>query len=335
MGVPVNLSHTKYPRNAFLFNLVFLVDASYPKLSNYFDSIELNLQKLSHYLITLERESEYLSMQEKTILKLNEVQEKPSILNLIETIYYSLNENFYSQIHIDAANTIYLRFSATHNAPIPISNYQVPIPFISTSYDEITTQKLLGLWNAKSIAKKQNWDLGLRKIIPFIDGVSHVKKISLDSEMDESIVIKALNHLLYYNFIKVIDLFQYNNIYVTNTSIKTFFQDQKLQQECIVYITQDPSKSPPSLNIICRLFSLFKSNIQVKILFQDPSLKDSNIDLKKFISFSLLNGLIRRIHKYPSSISPQIPQNFFFLKNYADGKHCYDELSVTFGLTSN
>jgi hypothetical protein len=63
MGVPMCLAHTKYQRNALLFNMGFVLDAEDLLLPIYRASIEQCLFKLSNYLTNFEKESEYLIKQ--------------------------------------------------------------------------------------------------------------------------------------------------------------------------------------------------------------------------------------------------------------------------------
>jgi len=53
-----------------------------------------------------------------------------------------------------------------------------------------------------------DWDLCLHQVVPFIDGVSYVKKIAREAGIHIEIVKRALSHLLYYGCIAMIDIFQ-------------------------------------------------------------------------------------------------------------------------------
>jgi len=66
----------------------------------------------------------------------------------------------------------------------------------------------------------------------------------------------------------------------------------------------------------------------VKDLCQRFNPNQHGIDEQKLIRFGLLNGIIRRIQKYPilppSSIHKTLGKNLF---GYFDGKHSYDQIS--------
>ena len=57
------------------------------------------------------------------------------------------------------------------------------------------------------------WDISFRHIIYYIDGISHVKKIIQDINMDAEFVKKSLTLLIYYNIIILSDIFKLPNIY--------------------------------------------------------------------------------------------------------------------------
>jgi nitrogen permease regulator 2-like protein len=57
------------------------------------------------------------------------------------------------------------------------------------------------------------------QVIPHIDGVKYVKKISLDAEVDIEIVKRCVRALLYYNCVALIDIFQYSNVYTATDKV--------------------------------------------------------------------------------------------------------------------
>ena len=48
----------------------------------------------------------------------------------------------------------------------------------------------------------------LRRIVPFINGVHSVKTISNLADVDNEFTRTALQHLLYYGCVKMVDIFQ-------------------------------------------------------------------------------------------------------------------------------
>ena len=76
LGLPVKIDDKKYARNAFYFNLCFVCDA-WARTVHY----EPLLKKLSDYLIGMELESKFLSLQDE------DENEKKKIIENVESSY--------------------------------------------------------------------------------------------------------------------------------------------------------------------------------------------------------------------------------------------------------
>jgi hypothetical protein len=104
--------------------------------------------------------------------------------------------------------------------------------------------------------------------------------------------------------------------------------------------------------------------IEIKDFMKAYNMKSFNIDIRRFVTFGLVNNLIRRLHKFPISIKegdehqsplPNIQQYIYFVLLWnsqlinvsltclsgrclfavrmIDGKHHYDEIAVSTGLS--
>lgn len=80
LGLPVKIDDKKYARNAFYFNLCFVCDA-WARTVQY----EPLLKKLSDYLIGMELESKFLSLQDK------DINEKNRLTNMLNQVMKDLN----------------------------------------------------------------------------------------------------------------------------------------------------------------------------------------------------------------------------------------------------
>jgi nitrogen permease regulator 2-like protein len=142
------------------------------------------------------------------------------------------------------------------------------------------------------------WDLALQQIVPFIDGVKYVKRISLDADVEIAIVKKCLRQLLYYGCITMIDIFLHSNIYATTPQIAQLANDAKLQAECALYVTK-AGKTPVAF---AKLFALYCS-MQPSLRMSDFSVlyaqSLAHVDVRRFITFGLIHGFLRRVHRYP------------------------------------
>ena len=405
MGVPVSLTHTKYPRNALLFNLAFVVDGKYENLEAYFSSIEQALMKLSGYLTTLERECEYLfrhgnfeallpnisttttttslntssgatpsqsglSMSLPVAIKSSaELENKIPLPHVMVHLFESINAKLAATVNVDRGNTMYLKLYPDRSEPADVLLHQVPVPILSSNFTYEALVGIVSMWSpyrasvpsgnvAESSSLKssdaqsslesklapsastrrsdyqEEWDLALRRIIPFIDGVSHVKKICAMAAMELPAVSKALQHLLYYNCIKMIDIFQFSNIYTTQSTLRELYADPMIQKACLETIIADRNK-PIDFHAIFALYAQFQPDVTVKSIVLRNNLEELNVDIRALVQFGLLNNLLRRIHKYPVSIaatSSTVTSVIYNVHQMVDGKHSYDEIAVAHDL---
>lgn len=420
MGVPVSLSHTKYPRNALLFNLAFVVDGKYECLEEYFSSIEQALMKLSGYLTTLERESEYLFTHGNfeacqpfgatslpgnpsshgqqhvqsglsTSLPVSSVSmdldNKLALPMVMVELFESINSTLSATVNVGRGNTMYLKLYPDRSAPEDVLLHQVPVPVISTNFTVEALSGILTMWSpvrAAAAANSSNrrdaaadeeksatidsddslppsasspdpergrlseslampaerfsfldeWDLALRRVIPFVDGVSHVKKICRLSAMDLPAVSKALQHLLYFGCVKMLDIFQFSNIYTVLPNLRHLYSDTVLQRACLETVAIDSSK-PVDFHSVFSIYTQLQPDTTVRDIVLRCHLDDLNVDIRALIQFGLLNQLIRRIHKYPVSISANSSSATSTIHNVhqmIDGKHSYDEIAIAHDL---
>lgn len=401
MGVPVSLSHTKYPRNALLFNLAFVVDGKYECLQEYFSSIEQALMKLAGYLTTLERESEYLFshgnfdafqppaatsipsnsastglVHSSTGLSFSlptpsvELDNKLALPLVMEQLFTSINSTLSATVNVGRGNTMYLKLYPDRSAPEDVLLHQVPVPVISTNFTADALSGILSMWspvrgaasashdmsasssaasvgeigsssssikllsNAERFSFLDEWDLALRRVIPFIDGISHVKKICRAASMDLPAVSKALQHLLYFGCIKMLDIFQFSNIYTGTPHLRTLYADTVLQRACIETVAIDPSK-PVDFHAVFSLYAQCQHDTTIRDLVLKSDLEELNVDVRALIQFGLLNAILRRVHKYPVSIaanSSSITSTIHNVHQMIDGKHSYDEIAVAHDL---
>lgn len=148
-----------------------------------------------------------------------------------------------------------------------------------------------------------SFDIAFRHIIFYIDGFSHVKKISKDLNMDIGIVKKAVALLLYYNIIILVnDIFKFSNIYRFNNeyfhsfnivvyaanrqkpqhfqSLQDALSSMELLQEikefaCMEYISEGvPSSELPSNLDILLFIMKFQTNKTLQQVLMDCLIED-------------------------------------------------------------
>ncbi|RLV94116.1 Nitrogen permease regulator 2 [Spathaspora sp. JA1] len=284
-----------------------------------------------------------------------------SIESLIHQIYQDLNNYSECCIPLDSSNSVDIKLFPILPAPINLKAYQVPI----------STVKLNSLVDV-------NWDPTMVKILPFINGLNSVKRISELANANYLLTKQCIQHLMHYKCIEIIDIFQFNNIYAPTNHIGDFLKiNGKMAEECQAYIitsesnvegssyfshtptynhtnsntngnslsfhgsnsispysTVGPSKfggsasssytkpssssylskSPktvgnsPNISINVKvptkttLFYLYRSLNQgqtVKEWYIQHRKLLTNIDIRRFINFGILRGIIYRVHTYP------------------------------------
>lgn len=178
-------------------------------------------------------------------------------------------------------DAINLKLFPVYPNPPPINDWDVPVALLD----------LLSRVDG-------NWDLTLRRILPFIDGVNHVKRIAQLADADLGLTRACLEHLVYYGCIIVVDIFQYFNMYTVRPAIAKMADDEALGRECATYVTRS-GYSPPSYPEILRLYSLLRAGTTLHDWVEDNDIDAKGIDVRRFVSFGVIQGFLRRIHRYP------------------------------------
>ncbi|KAJ3107571.1 Nitrogen permease regulator 2 [Phlyctochytrium planicorne] len=254
MGYPVSIEDPKYERNALLFNLCFVFD----KDANT-TSYEQIVKKMARVLRSLEVESEFLC---------NAVT-KSYILNIMEQLLQDLNTYFECQIPINDANMINLKLLPVYPNPEPVKDWHVPVALLNL---EKATDKY--------------WDMTIRRVVPFINGVFYVKKIAEVADVELELVRIAIQHLLYFGCIKLVDIFK--SEWISGVSRPPGGVP-----------TLDSDLPPPTFAVVFRLFCSFKHGHTVREWVEENNVLSLNIDIRRLIVFGIIKGFLYRVHKYP------------------------------------
>jgi len=179
----------------------------------------------------------------------------------------------------------------------------------------------------------------MKKVILQIDGIKDVRRISHDADVALDLTKIALQHLLYYDSILMLDLFLFGNIYAPTPDINDFISDvEDMQHECASYVYNGP---PLPAIYLCRLYTSLSTSRTLKEwlkMHMDQGFNILNhVDIRRFIQFGIIKGLICRVHKY--AVSSQYlrslgqgkrieVQGGEKLQKYADGCHSFDQITV-------
>ncbi|KAJ7741526.1 NPR2-domain-containing protein [Mycena maculata] len=269
IGFPVQLKG-KYQRNYLRYNLCFVFERG-ADLSCYEPISVLVVRKVSRVLTACEEESEFLSSPNTS----------PAIHAILEQLYEDLNSYSETSIPIDRFNSIELKIFPFYPNPPPVKDWMVPLALINL------TKRI-----------EDNWDLTMVKVCRYIDGVNHVSRIAHLADCDIVLTRLAISHLLYYQVIMTIDIFQYSNMYTLRKSIQNLAVEADVKEECGPYVTK-PGRQISDWPQLLHLYARLKPGKTVLEWMEKYDIHEHGIDVRRFTSFGVIKGFLRRVHRWP------------------------------------
>lgn len=265
-----------------MFNFCLLLDEA-AEFSSYIPVV----LKVASLLQGLEEQNRWLSRDESEC----KGGGGGKVFALCEILLEDLNLYSETQIPIDEQNTLNLKLFPTYPPPPRLQPHNVPLSLVGL-------QKLVD----------PNWDLTMLRILPYIDGVNSLKQISLKSDADFRLTRKAVEHLVYYGCIILLDVFHFNAIYACTPSISDFVEDDAAQQECLEYIYEgpitqngeevpDPEQRLGPTTLVEHYLSL-RQGLSVKVWYMDHAATLMGVDVRRLITFGVIRGFLYRVHKY-------------------------------------
>lgn len=253
-------------------------------------------------------------------------------------------------IPIDDSNTLNIKLFPTYPPPPPLYPYHVPLSTVRL--DSLTDP---------------NWDLTMLRVLPHIDGINSVKQISLLADADYKLVRKAIEHLLYYGCLLLLDIFSFSAIYAPTAELASFVEDVEMQAECARYVALpvDGHLEGSKRDVIdgfqmVELYLSLKQGQNVKAFYIEHAEIMNKMDVRRFITFGVIKGFLYRVHKYaiatsqtsrrkrdsktrvkqkktPSiSVEPgtdEVDSDLAELETFLDGTHCFDEICTELMIT--
>ncbi|KAH8197612.1 hypothetical protein TruAng_008244 [Truncatella angustata] len=209
LGFPVSIQHERYMRNEFIFNFGLVVESDCD-----FIPYERLVRRLATTFAEMEKQGGYLSSE-----GIVDDGRRP-IESLLEIVKEDLNNYGECMIPVDEANTINMKLFPYHPPPPPVRGWHVPVPKMKLT--EIVDP---------------TWDLTLQKLIPHIDGVNDVRRIAWLADVALPLTQTALQHLLYYDTILLLDMFFFSGCYAPRPAIHDFIANRDgLVDECAGYV---------------------------------------------------------------------------------------------------
>ncbi|KAH3660500.1 hypothetical protein OGAPHI_007086 [Ogataea philodendri] len=263
VGFPVNIYGSHYARNSFNFNLCFVFN--YEEDTTPYEG---HVRRLGHMFRALEEQSQILSKADKNhevffkpqnesepvktwtkssnYIKTiqdedignegayqNQEQGQPtepilsSIESLVQQIYQDLNNYSECLIPIDSANSVDIKLFPILPPPPEVDACDVPI----------ATVKLESMVDPL-------WDPTMVKILPYINGINCVKKISVLADSDYQLTKQCIQHLIHFKSVTILDIFQFSNCYAPTSHIATFLRDPSMATECQGYVISTTGTFP-------------------------------------------------------------------------------------------
>ncbi|KAF2808377.1 nitrogen permease regulator 2 [Mytilinidion resinicola] len=353
VGYPVCIKgEGRYNRNEFIFNFALVLDEDAADWGSYASVV----RKLGRLLRALEEQGGFLSREEdprmfeddeddglgwkeqgqtesqtdddeeREYTHFNTWKSKPSgnggkVYALCEMILEDLNNYCECMIPIDDSNTINLKLFPTHLPPAPIFAWHVPLLTIDLSSFSSTTISS---------------DLTLTRILPYIDGTRSVSHLSQLADTDLSLTRKAVQHLVYYGCVILLDIFHFNAIYAPTAEIYDFITDQSLQEECARYVriphislahgARHERKTLAARNVLAedggneaaavdadryrvpkehlvKLYTSLKQGLTLRNWVLENFELLTCVDVRRFITFGVIKGFLYRVHKYAIATS--------------------------------
>lgn len=305
------------------------------------------VRKLNTLFRTLEEQSQFLSRDGSNSSGRNDTGK---VYALCEILLEDLNNYSEAMIPIDASNTLNIKLFPTYPPPPPLYAHHVPL----------ATVRLEDLVD-------ENWDLTMLRVLPWINGVNSVKQIALLADADFKLVRKAIRHLLYYGCVLLLDVFSFGAIYASTADIAAFVESEEMQEECARYVTlpeaddgageylmgsRDEGKGVLSETRLAEMYLSLRQGQTVKNWCMEHVDVATRIDVRRFITFGVIKGLLYRVHTYAFAGSSMKPGSKKSMKanlnrsrraekgsekgegeledadlgRYLDGTHSFDEI---------
>ena len=178
-----------------------------------------------------------------------------------------------------------------------------------------------------------DWDLAINWVVNNIDGISHAKALSTKSEVDPAMVRACLRVLQHHNVVALVDMFFYSNRYEpTGKQL-----DGSLLQEAMDYVCKrrgvddsekcliwgdEPQRgdwkkikfamaelyysfgrSQTLADVFCQKVKAATPTTGTK---RRPDWKSiiAEVDHRRFVTFGVIHGLIKRVHNFPFAVVP-------------------------------
>ncbi|KAI7171806.1 hypothetical protein KC316_g5679 [Hortaea werneckii] len=293
LGFPISIEDAKYDRNRFTFNVCFVLDEEIDSRP-----LEQAVKKTAAFFRSLEEDNGLLQAEEsleklKSAGKEGYPAEDVGIVHyLLESLLMDLNGYGETCIRIDDVNILNLRLTEQRPPPAKVRAWDVPLLIRSLPSPEEWT-----------------WDLTLQRIHSHLNGVNHVQRIAELADVELRLVKRAVRELLFYDLVKLLDIYHYQAIYTPTADFAYFVKTQAMLDECSQYVTTEAGQQQVDVETIVDLYRSLSPGLPLRDFVLAHEAKLKHLDIRRLITYGVIKGFLRRVHKYALAISSNIPQS--------------------------
>lgn len=222
--------------------------------------------------------------------------------SIIKVLFEQLKQNQESYVRIGSNNLILaVKLSRSVIKKVQfIEEYHVP----SFRFDTIDLSVL-------------PWDVSFQHLLPQIDGISNVKRIARQANMDVSVAKHCLELLAFQDCVFITDAMRFSNMYSLNGDVAAqMFADNAAMDEMRAFCAQGSGAVIPSTEQLIDLLVAFQPGRKVRDVLLDVidhrqgksnnpkshALSLAGVNISKVLIFAQAHGILRRLHEYPISL---------------------------------
>ncbi len=288
LGFPVSLENESYERTRFTYNVCFVLSEDADPRQ--WDSV---VSKTAAFFTDIEQADGLLQAEEQLDgLKWAGEESYPAedvgfVYTLLETIFCELNAYGEACVQVTDSQVLNLRLAVPVPATSHVRAWDVPL-------------LIRGLPNADEWTS----DLALQRIQAYVNGINHIHRIAELADMEIKLVVKTVQELLRHKRVMLLDIFHFKAIYTLTIDFAWFAKDEAMQQECSRYVAK-PTSIAIEHQTLVTLYRNLGPGISVRDFYSSHKTQLEHIDIRRFITFGVIKGFVRRIHKYALAVDSQ------------------------------
>lgn len=154
---------------------------------------EAPLKKIAHLFVAMEKESEFLFRHSRQVRGENPTFDEPCfrncstlclsclsqriMQNILSRIYHDLRNSGECALVVDQSNVLNVKLYRSPQEPDEVFDHQVPV-----------------LLEPRNKLSNMDWDIAVRHLVQFVDGVKSVSRLAVDAEVQIKIPHLPLMH---------------------------------------------------------------------------------------------------------------------------------------------